>query len=92
MAEAKVVNLDGTPITEAIPKECPLSVLRDLVSRLECGELNLESVLVIGTKPNPDDPSLVSHPTWDSGIRSADALFMMEVAKFNLLEMMKVGA
>lgn len=88
--QAKIVGLDGLPVSGLELDETPLSVLKSLVVQIEAGGgLFLESVFVIATRPNPENPTFVSHPTWDSGVRAAEAVFMLEIAKANLLEALR---
>lgn len=80
-----VLGLNGAPVDGALPEKTPLSVLRDLVKQIEDGQLTLETILVVGSRASDRDKSMVVHPMWDNGLTLAETVFMLEVAKADLL-------
>jgi hypothetical protein len=68
----------GEPITEAIEKPNLLNTLRQLVARVESGDLNVENFYLIadcGTK----------WISFDNGMTAGDAITLLEREKFHIL-------
>ena len=86
---AKVVGLNGKPISPHCLSRPPLSVLKDLVASIEAGEVDPECLLIIAECRVKDAPGKVTHPTWDSGLMAADAIFLLETVKADILEFLR---
>jgi hypothetical protein len=79
---SEIVDLSGKPCPKGIPAKTPLNVLKDIVAQIESGELILEDILVIGIEPDKDKQA---YPMWDSNLRLDTTIYMLEVAKYNLM-------
>ena len=82
-----LVDMGGKPLEAPPARITPLSVLKDIVAEIESGALEPEAVFVIVQKPSANGK--VTHPTWDSGVSVAEAIYLMETVKSNLLDAMK---
>jgi hypothetical protein len=89
MATAKIVDLYGKPCEGPIAAITPLSVLKDLVRKIESGEVVLEQVLVIGCVAGPE--GTVTHPLWDNDLRIETVMHLLETVKFDILTASKVA-
>lgn len=81
---AEIVGIDGVPIehkSRATPVE---SCLEDLLGKIEDG-LSVENIFVIAVTTDPADPTRVKYMTFDSGMRVAETVFLLESMKHDLI-------
>lgn len=82
-----VVDLEGRPVTATSLESSPASVLREVLEIIESGRMVPEKLLVIIQRPYVG--GTVTHPTWDSGITAAEAVYLLETVKFDLMQAMR---
>lgn len=86
---AEVIGLDRKPVSQTPPRD-PQDLagrLRDFADRIESGEVaTVENWLVV-YQVEGASPDLVSTRTFDSDITLSEAVYLLESAKMDLLQM-----
>lgn len=83
-----VVGLDGKEVKQLTAKEKLIERLMALVNDLEEGTLVIDRFFMIAEVTNPNDRRKVTHPTWDSDLTVEEVVFLLEVAKADIFQMM----
>lgn len=86
---AEILGLNGKPLEE-IAEQTPLSVLKGIVAKIESGDLNPDKILVITEVTVREDRAKVNHPTFDNGLTIAQVVFLLETAKADIFDMIRV--
>lgn len=72
---ADIVSLRNEPIQTA---DLPLLArLKDLVERIESGEIKPEKYLLLVVKTSPKNPAMVCTESFDSGLTLSEAVYLM---------------
>lgn len=81
---AEILGLDGVPL-EQKSKATPVEAcLEDLLGKIEDG-LSVENVFVVAVVTDHADSTRVKYQTFDSGMRVAETVFLLESLKYDFL-------
>ena len=86
---AEVIGLDGKQIEGELPSKTPLAVLKQVVAKIETGDLVLEEIYIIGIKPSKTNSANIIQESWDSGMTAASAVYVLESHKLEIIQMMR---
>lgn len=81
---ADVVSIKGDKIDAAFDERDLLARLKNIVTKIESGEMKPEKWLLLVEFPRADNPAVISTKSFDSGITVAEAVYMMSGQIYDL--------
>ena len=81
---ADVVSIKGDKIDAAFDERSLLARLKDIVVKIEAGEIKPEKWILLVETPRPDNPAIISTKSYDSGVTVAEAVYLMSGGIYDL--------
>ena len=81
---AEVVSIKGDKIDAAFDERDLLARLKDIVAKIEAGEMKPEKWLLLVELPRQNNPAIIHTESFDSGITLAEAVYMLSGSIYDL--------